>query len=139
MDWRYLIVFILILVLFPGVSASDAPNVTLTSPGNGSVQITSNFTLACNVTDDENVFNVSLFTSISGSFMQYDTDRVMEIDSDSDTLLMCHFNGTYVCDDGEAGTNTSTDFVQGRFMQGVRINNSDTLIYPTSSNIVYNK
>jgi len=136
---RYLSILVLILLLFsflPGVAASDYPNVTLVSPVGGNVSTsTNNLTFICNGTDDENVLSFSFYHDINGTFDLQGTKRTMEFNPDSDTMLLCHFNGDYTCEDGEVGVNDSTGFVTGKFMQGVMINESDSLKYQTSNNI----
>jgi hypothetical protein len=58
----------------------------------------------------------------------------MEIDKDSDTILLCRFSN-YTCDTGETAEHSSTDIVPSAFMTGVMINDSDTLRYYTSGNL----
>lgn len=134
---KHLIIFAMFLFLLPLVAASDAPNVTLVSPAGENISTSSSVNFLCNVTDDENAFNISLYTNISGVFSIQNTTRIMELVKDSYTQLMCRFENNYICEDGESGTNTSTDFVSSKVMNAVRINDSDTLTYPTSDNINY--
>jgi hypothetical protein len=129
---------IILIFLFQVLVFAAPPTVTLVSPSDGNVSSTNNITFVCNVSDDEKVYNVSLFNDINGSFAIYNTKNIMELDKSSDTMLMCRFNN-YTCEDGETGTNTSTDIVQSRFMKGVLINGSDILTYPTSGNINYSR
>jgi len=133
------VVVSIMLFLLPSVFASSPPDVALYSPGTGTAYTTNDVTLSCNVTDDENLYNVSLYTNVSGVFAQSNMTRFVELESDGETLLMCHFNDTYVCEGGETGTNTSTSFVDGMFRRGVEINTSQTLTYPTSGNILYDQ
>lgn len=113
--------------------------INLTSPENWNVTNYTNVTFSCNVTDDGNVYNISLYTNINGSFNQYDTKRIMELDKDSNTSLLCRFDNTYTCEDGETGIADSTSFNDSRFVKGVLINDSDTLHYPVAGNIAYDK
>jgi hypothetical protein len=137
---KYIILLLTILLFLPVILASNPPaTVLLVSPPNESVSTNSSVTFTCNVTDDENIFNASLYTNSSGVFGLQDTARVMELDKTSDTLLLCHFNDTYTCEDGEEGANTSTDFVAGKFAEGFSIDDWDSLIYPTTNNILYNQ
>ncbi len=139
MVMRYLLVLAVVLLFLPSIASSDAPNVTLVSPNNENISVSNNVTFICNVTDSENVYNISLFSDINGTFDLYDTKNIMELEKDPNTMLLCRFENTYICEDGEAGTNISTDFVSSKFMKGVMVNDSDTLVYPTSGNIMYNK
>lgn len=131
---KHILVLFLVLALMNCAAASDAPNVTLASPNDGVVYTTSNITFVCNATDDENVFNISLYTNINGDFIPHETKRVMELEEDSDTLLLCHFNN-YDCEAGEIGDSSGTGIVQSIFMNGVMVNDSDTLRYQTSGNL----
>ncbi len=56
-------------------------------------------------------------------------------DEDEHTLLLLHFDGSYIGTQGEAGTPIETGFVTGRFGQGVLIDSEDRLSYETSGNI----
>lgn len=120
-------------------SASAEINVTLVSPANGNVSLSDNMTFLCNASSNAGVYNISLFTNISGSFASYNTNGVMELENDSNTTLLCHFDNSYTCEDGEVGTNSSTDFADSMFIKGVRINNTNALTYPTSGNIMLSR
>ncbi len=137
--WLKIIIFFFISVLLSNISiiaASNAPNVTLVTPGNGvNFTTNNNLTFVINATDDENLKNVTLYHNISGSFEENQTVLFGEFEKDDDTLLLCHFNGDYTCADGELGANFSTSFDFGRFQQGVLVNNSDNLTYSTSGNL----
>jgi len=119
------------------VSASDLPAVTLVSPAEGNVSVSNNITFICNAVGDENVYNISLYHNINGYFELYQTKHIMELEEDSNTTLLCHFDNSYICEDGEAGTSASTSFTASRFMKGVYINGSGTLRYQTVNNIEY--
>jgi DNA-binding beta-propeller fold protein YncE len=54
---------------------------------------------------------------------------------DSHTLLLLHFDGDYSGTQGETGTAIGTEFVPGRYGQGVYFNNTDTLTYATAGNL----
>lgn len=139
MGIRGLLVLIISLLFLPVIAAADAPNVTLVSPSDNNISVLNNVTFICNVTDDENVYRVSLYNDVNETFGLYNIKRIMELEKDSNTLLLCRFDGSYVCEDGEQGTNTSTDFVSSKFMQGVRVNDSDNLTYLSSNNMEYDQ
>jgi hypothetical protein len=123
----------LMLTVIPAVSADIG--VVLYSPIDNYVfNDTRNVTFSCNATDDENVFNISLYTDIGGDFALNETEMVMELEEDSDTLLLCRFSN-YTCEAGEAAEASGTGIVQSMFISGVMVNNSDTLRYPTSGNL----
>jgi hypothetical protein len=127
-------VLLMLMASMQAASASEAPNVTL-SPYNGGVSASSNVTFACNVTDDGSVFNISFYNNVNGTLSLYETVRIMELENDTDTVLLCRFDDTYECEGGEAGENDSPDFASSRFIRGVSINDSDTLAYPAPGNI----
>ena len=93
-------ILFLMLTLIP---AASAVGVVLYSPEDNKVfNDTRNVSFSCNATDDGNVFNVSLYTDTGGSFALNETSRIMELEEDQDTLLLCHFSG-YGCEGGETG------------------------------------
>ncbi|MBN2331153.1 MAG: hypothetical protein JXC85_05040 [Candidatus Aenigmarchaeota archaeon] len=136
---RHLLILGLLLAFLPTAAASGYPNVTLVSPANGNATTLDNITFICNASDDENVNRISFYHDMNGTFGLYDTKRIMELDKDSNTTLLCRFDDSYICEGGEEGTNTSTELVASKFFKGVMINDSDTLIYQTSNNILYNQ
>ena len=136
MLYKFIVITIILLIIIPSVSASNLPNITLSAPNDGNISTTQNITFECNVTDDESIYNISLFHNINGTFEFHSTRNIMTVESDDNTTLLCRFDNNYTCEDGEVGTGTSTDFVTTKFMNGVRINNSDTLTYPASGNII---
>jgi hypothetical protein len=135
---KYLFMAIVIYLFLP-VAMAAVPTVNLTSPANNNVSHVNNMTFFCNVTDDINVSAVILYHDINGVFAANSTKRLMELESDSNTTLLCHFNNNYTCEDGEQGINSSTSFEPSIFMQGVLINEPGTLKYPTSGNIELSK
>ena len=54
---------------------------------------------------------------------------------DEHTLLMLHFDGYYAGTQDEPGTAHGTSFAEGRYGQGVLIDNADTLTYTTAGNL----
>lgn len=50
-------------------------------------------------------------------------------------LLLLHFNGDYEGSQEEVGEASGTSFVPGKFGQGVLIDDTDTLVYPTDDNL----
>jgi hypothetical protein len=124
-------------LIFCSTYACAEINVTLDTPQNNAVINQSiNLTFICNATSDVGVYNVSLFQNFNGTFDRYGTKGIMQLEKDSNTTLLCHFDDSYVCEDGEQGVNSSsTDFSNSLFIKGVRINESDTLKYPISGNI----
>jgi len=55
--------------------------------------------------------------------------------NDSHTLLLLHLDGDYAGTQGEIGVATGTEFGQGRYGQGVRMDGTDTLTYTTAGNL----
>ncbi len=139
LKFRYclLIFAFLLLVFLPCVEASNAPGVVLISPSDGNISGSGNMTFICNATDDENIFNISLYHNINGGFGIYDTKKIMELENDSNTTLMCRFDNSYICEDGDTGSYASTSFVSGKIKQGVLVDSSDTLTYPTANNVLF--
>jgi hypothetical protein len=56
-------------------------------------------------------------------------------DTDSQTLLLLHFDGDYAGTQGEIGTAIGTELTDGRFGQGVLLDESDTLTYTVAGNL----
>jgi len=54
---------------------------------------------------------------------------------DEHTLLLLHFDGYYAGAQDEPGTAEGTSFAEGRFGQGVLIDNADKLSYPAEGNL----
>ncbi|MBI4894831.1 MAG: LamG domain-containing protein [Candidatus Aenigmarchaeota archaeon] len=115
--------------------ASNAPSVLLISPPSGNVSPSNVTIFTCNGTDDQNVYKIGLYHNLGGSFQLNQTQRVMELENDVNTTLLCRFDGSYACEDGEVGTNTNTDFLNSTFMTGVRVNDTDSLRYPVFGNL----
>lgn len=130
---------VIISVLLQGTVLGAPPSVVLVSPGNDNISSNNNITFICNASDVVDVYNVSLFNDINGTFSLYTTKLMLETSGDANTTLLCRFDGTYVCQDGENGTATETDLTDTRFKQGVKINDTDTLTYPTSGNLNYDR
>src|SRR3989338_6740689 len=102
---KYLAIFTL---LFIAVAQAAPPNVTLVAPASGNISTLSNVTFNCSASGDRNIYNISLYTNINGTFGLYDKKKIMELENDANTTLLCHFNGNYACEGGEAGQNIST-------------------------------
>ncbi len=56
-------------------------------------------------------------------------------ETDSHTLLLLHFDGDYSGVEGETGTAIGTTFTDGRYGQGVLMDDTDTLTYTTAGNL----
>jgi len=54
---------------------------------------------------------------------------------DNHSLLLLHLDGSYTGAQGETGSATGASFEAGRFDQGVRVDGTDTLTYPTAGNL----
>lgn len=54
----------------------NPPNVSLISPSNNNVSSTGNVTFVCNVTDDEELSNITLYTNISGTWQPNQTETI---------------------------------------------------------------
>lgn len=125
-----------LLLALPFVLASGSPVVFLLSPRNGNISEASSITFMCNASDDGAVESISLYNNIGGAFGLRGTRHYRRLANDSNATLLCHFDGSYACDQGEAGASSSTRIVQGKMMQGVEVNESDTLKYTASGNIL---
>lgn len=139
-----MIVCILILpvfiLLFSISVFSLKPNVFLVQPANNQVfNSTNNITFICNTTDEYAIRNISFYHNINGEFVSNQTRYYGEFRNDGNTLLLCHFNGNYICADGEEGNYSETSFSSGKFNQGVLVNDTDTLTYYTASNFDRNQ
>jgi len=132
---KYLILILFLLTIISQIRA--APTSLIIQPNNGNVTITSNMTFFCEGNDTTNIFSISLYHNLNGTFVSNSTVNIMEVENDSNTLLLCHFNDIYICTDGETGTNSTTDFVSSNLIRGVRVNASTTLAYETTSNVEY--
>ncbi|MHC5112213.1 MAG: PKD domain-containing protein, partial [Planctomycetota bacterium] len=56
--------------------------------------------------------------------------------ADANTLLLAHFDGSYNGEQGEVGTASGTDFVAGLYGQGVYLDGTDSLTFPTAGNLL---
>ncbi len=126
---------LLLLIIAPAARASDPPAAYLVSPDDGNMSSSNNITFSCNATDDQGILRISLYHDINGSFSLHETKRIMELDKDQNTTLLCRFDGNYICEDGETGDYSSTGFVSSMFGSGVMVNDTDTLRYQTSGNM----
>jgi DNA-binding beta-propeller fold protein YncE len=54
---------------------------------------------------------------------------------DEQTLLLLHLDNSYTGAQGQMGTANGTEFVDGRYAQGVLIDEADTLTYATAGNL----
>jgi hypothetical protein len=136
MRFGYLVLLVILLLAVQKASAVYAPNVTLMYPPDGYVTPTAdNLTFSCNATDDESVYSVSLYHDMGGSFGLYDTNRTMGLSNNTDALLICGFDSSYTCLDGETGTASGPHFETSILREGVVVNETDTLHYPAAGNI----
>ncbi len=55
---------------------NNPPNVTLISPLDNNISITKNITLICNVTDEEALSNITLYTNINGTWQANQTKEI---------------------------------------------------------------
>ncbi len=131
----YVVLVAVLLFSAQKASATYAPNVTLVYPTDGYATQSADITFSCNATDDESVYSVSLYHDIGGSFSLYDTNRTMGFGNDTDALLICGFDSSYTCLDGETGTASGTHFEQSPLRESVVVNDTDTLNYPANGNI----
>ncbi len=136
---RLLLVVVFCVFLLSVTYASQVPIPGLIAPEDSNLTTVNNVTFMCNVTDDEHVYRISLYHNINGIFSLNSTRNIMELGTDTNTTFLCHFNNTYTCVDGETGTNSSTSFVSGKFLTGLLVNETDTLSYPTSGNVLGSK
>jgi len=122
--------------------------VSLESPADlySTSSTTINFT--CNVTDDQAVMNLTLYTNTSGSWAAHRTSYVGEAMSSDDIVLLMHFNNnsavgeddTYFYDwsVGNHGNCTGVacpTFVDGRYGGGFNFTTNDRILVGSSSNL----
>jgi len=127
--------FFVIFCLIP-VSANSL-NVTLVSPKNNEIfNATNNVTFICNTTSDQYLRSVGLYHDLNGSFVLNQTNHFGELESDSSTILLMHFNNdssvgendTYV-HDWSGNNNNGTVFgatyksTLGKFFGSFEFNN----------------
>ncbi len=138
---RLYILFLMLLLLFPSVAASDTANVTLVSPNDGYLTGSAdNITFTCNATDDENVFSISLFHDMGGTFSEESARRIMGVANTTDALLVCGFDSSLQCLDGETPSYSSgTSFESSVIREGVKIDSNDVLSYSYNDNINYDE
>ena len=125
----------ILLVIFLPFALAAPPSVTIDSPVNLNISHKNNLTFFCNATADGSVYNISLYSNFNGNFSINSTKNIMELESDQNTTLLCHFNGNHVCNAGETGINSSILFESSRFISGVLMNNSATLRYPAAGKL----
>lgn len=138
--WGNVFVFLFFLFFIPLVSGEV--DVILTKPENGAVF--TNTTLIefnCSASGDS-IVNLTLYHNLSGKWEANQTMVFGEFVWDSDSLLLCHFNGNTQCianGSGAATSNTTVSFEDGVFFQSVFVNNSDSLRYATTNNFDKNQ
>ncbi|MCX6815062.1 MAG: hypothetical protein NTY20_05445 [Candidatus Aenigmarchaeota archaeon] len=110
---------------------------------NGQVfNTTNNITFMCNATDEEQILNLSLYHNLNGSFSRNQSQNYGELPYDSSTTFLCNFNGGLACQGGGSANpvaNNSLSFQDGKFSQGVLINETGLLRYQTSGNFDRNQ
>ncbi|MBU0980904.1 MAG: right-handed parallel beta-helix repeat-containing protein, partial [Nanoarchaeota archaeon] len=84
-------------------SAGD-PAVNLSSPPDGSADHGADFALMCNVTDDEDIINLTLWTNISGSWVAMHTIWPHRVVNESGIIFFAPLDGSSTLADGEAAT-----------------------------------
>ena len=113
---------ILFIFILPLSTAITPPAVTLSYPTDFMItNVSSDMTLSCGVSDDENVYSVSLYHDMGGNFSLNETNRTMGLQYDSGSLIFCEFDGSYDCIDGETGTSSGTAFQDSWMGQGVLV------------------
>ncbi|MCX6814647.1 MAG: hypothetical protein NTY20_03295, partial [Candidatus Aenigmarchaeota archaeon] len=136
------LIFLSVLFAFLPVSAY-ALNVTLVEPSQNQVfNSTNNVTFTCNATDEGQILNLSLYHNLNGSFSVNQTQNYGELLFDSNTTFLCRFNGNLACQGGGSGVpvaNESLSLQEGKFSQGVYINESGILRYATYGNFNRNR
>ena len=86
-----------------GLVSANSLNVTLVSPKNNEIfNTTNNVTFVCNVTSDQYIESINLYHNINGSFVLNQTKDVGQIEPDSSSVLLFHFNN-----DSSVGENES--------------------------------
>lgn len=72
---------------------ANSLNVTLVGPNNNEIfNTTNNVTFVCNATSDQYIKNISLYHDLNGNFVLNQTNYFGEIEPDSSTVLLMHFN-----------------------------------------------
>ncbi|MEM2963719.1 MAG: LamG-like jellyroll fold domain-containing protein [Candidatus Anstonellales archaeon] len=122
---------------------ANAIDIIPVEPANDKVfNLTNNLTFTCNATDDGQVLNLSLYHSLNGTFSLNQTQNYGELPFDSGTSFLCRFNGNLICHGGGNGNpvaNDSVSFQDGKFSQGVYINETGILRYQTAGNFDRNQ
>ncbi len=133
-------VFLAFLLLVPVAGAVTAPSVTLSYPVDSLItNDSSEITLSCGASDDENIYSVSLYHDMGGNYSLNSTNRTMGFQVDSYTRMLCGFDGTYECLEGESGTASGTTFEDSWMGKGVLVDGTDTLTYPTGGVLDYDQ
>jgi len=129
--------FFVIFCLMP-VSANSL-NVTLVNPKNNEIfNTTNNVTFVCNATSDQYLKNINLYHNLNGSFVLNQTNYFGELEPDSSTVLLMHFNNdssvgendTYIYDwsgNDNNGTVYEAEFNStiGKFLGSFEFNSAD--------------
>jgi len=127
-----LILTVFLLICSVGTVSATAPDVSLFTPDDGNISISSNITFECNATGDA-ITEIGLYTDFGGDWSKYDAIYYGELSNDANTLLLCNFT-SYVCSD-TTGTDSGTSLLQGKIGTGAFVDGSDTLTYSTTNNI----
>ena len=137
--WIFSLALVIAVILSLPLISAPGPSTVLVSPADGNVTDSAAVELSCNASDDQNVYRISFYDNSSGNFALKNVEHIMELDADSNTLLLCRFDNTYVCENGENGVNNSVEFSESRFLSGLKVGNDGSMKYPTSDNILYDE
>ena len=135
-------VFLFLFFILFSSGALAQVNVTLVNPENGYIFInTTNITFNCTATGDA-VYNITLYHNLTGTWEANQTQVFGEFVWDTDSLLLCHYNGDTEClanGSGAATNNASVGFEDAVFFQGATVNDTDILTYATANNFDKNQ
>jgi len=104
--------------------------------------LSNNITFTCNVSDEGQILNLSLYHNLNGSFSSNQTHGYGELPYDSNTNFLCRFNWNLACQAAGSGlpvASQNTSFQQGKFSYGIHTNDTDILRYSTSGNLDRNQ
>jgi len=116
------------------------PSVTLQIPQNNTSTNNDSITFQCLVEDNGAIYNISLWTNISGTWEENQTWDARSHANDENTTFLARFENSYLSEEGGSpATQTGTSFTTGKIGQSVLINGTDTLTYPVANNLNVNR
>lgn len=127
---------VLLSVVFTLCPHALALNLGTIQPTEGQIFNSSNtVAFTCNATDEGQVLNLTLYHDLNGTLSANQSEHYGEAYFDQNTSFLCTFNGNMACESSGTGApmaNSSLAFEDGRFSQGIRINESGLLRYASA-------